>query len=193
MNVREGPMTREQMTNGSGVVALVALGSNLSWGEVLPTKVLAGATERLITLGGVERCSGIWRTDAWPDPTRPAYLNLCVRLRTHVGPHALLEDLLAIEAEFGRVRGKANADRTLDLDLIDYDGQVLESCGSESQASGGHTLVLPHPRMHERAFVLLPLRDVAPTWRHPASGRSVDELLSALAPEAKAGAARVLA
>jgi len=186
-------MTREQKTNGSGVVALVALGSNLSWGAVLPAQVLAGATQRLTTLGEVEGRSGIWRTDAWPDPTRPAYLNLCVRFRTHIGPQALLEDLLAIEAEFGRVRGAANADRTLDLDLIDYGGQILESPASEGHVPGGHALVLPHPRMHERAFVLLPLRDVAPTWRHPASGRSVNELLGALPAGAKAGAARVLA
>jgi len=174
------------MADREGVVALVALGSNLAWGDAAPRAVLAGAMSRLDMLGRVEARSGWWRTQAWPDPTRPAYLNLCVRIRTQLKPVALLAKLLAIEIEFGRERGVANADRTLDLDLIDYDGRVLDG----QRAAGGDALILPHPRMHERAFVLAPLRDVAPTWRHPSLNRTVAQLFDALAPEAKAAAER---
>jgi 2-amino-4-hydroxy-6-hydroxymethyldihydropteridine diphosphokinase len=74
-----------------------------------------------------------------------------------------------VEAEFGRERGKKNAPRTLDLDLIAYGGRI-----EEGQPQ------LPHPRMETRAFVLVPLRDVAPEWRHPVSGRTVSELISAV-------------
>jgi len=77
-----------------------------------------------------------------------------------------------VERRFGRVRRDRNEPRVLDLDLLDYDGLV--------QRSGA--AVLPHPRLHERAFVLLPLRDVAPQWRHPVLGRTVDELVAALPP-----------
>ena len=75
---------------------------------------------------------------------------------------ALLEALLAVEAGFGRRRGVPNAARTLDLDLLDYDGS---QCSSER-------LVLPHPRLHERRFVLAPLAEIAPQWRHPRSGKT---------------------
>lgn len=85
-----------------------------------------------------------------------------------------MELLHETEDLFGRTRGTRNAPRTLDLDLIDYDGRI-ESGPPE----------LPHPRLAERAFVLVPLQDVAPSWRHPASGKLIAELLSALAPDKK--------
>jgi len=91
---------------------------------------------------------------------------------TGLAPAALLELLHRVERRFGRERRDRNEPRVLDLDLLDYDGLVEQ---------GGAT-VLPHPRLHERAFVLLPLRDVAPHWRHPILGRTVDELVAALAP-----------
>jgi 2-amino-4-hydroxy-6-hydroxymethyldihydropteridine diphosphokinase len=89
-------------------------------------------------------------------------------------PAALLTRLHAIEARFGRVRGERNAARSLDLDLLAY-GEIT------SNAAG--PLILPHPRMHQRAFVLAPLCDIAPAWRHPGLHRSAAQLLAALAPE----------
>jgi 2-amino-4-hydroxy-6-hydroxymethyldihydropteridine diphosphokinase len=89
----------------------------------------------------------------------------------------LLNLLHAVETSFGRTRSSVpeirNAPRTLDLDLIDFDGLVQEG-----------PPVLPHPRMAARGFVLLPLRDIAPGWRHPESGRTLDALIDALGPEA---------
>ncbi len=78
------------------------------------------------------------------------------------------------ETSFGRQRAKKNAPRTLDLDLIDYDGRVEEG-----------PPVLPHPRLADRAFVLVPLADIAPDWRHPKSGQSIAELIAVLPPEAR--------
>jgi 2-amino-4-hydroxy-6-hydroxymethyldihydropteridine diphosphokinase len=95
------------------------------------------------------------------------------RLEGEAGPVALLARLQAIEARGGRVRGVPNAARTLDLDMIDLGGTVRP----------GPAPVLPHPRAHERAFVLLPLRDVAPGWCHPVLGRTVEDLIAALPPQ----------
>jgi 2-amino-4-hydroxy-6-hydroxymethyldihydropteridine diphosphokinase len=85
-------------------------------------------------------------------------------------PPSLLTALSAIEQAFGRVRGEPNAARTLDLDIIDMDGKIQLAPDP----------VLPHPRAHLRAFVLYPLRDVAPRWTHPVSGIGIDDLIAAL-------------
>ncbi len=104
---------------------------------------------------------------------QPRYINGVLRLTGMLTPEALLKALQAIEAAEGRVRSVANAARTLDLDIIAMDRLV--------QAAPDP--VLPHPRMHLRRFVLLPLRDVAPDWHHPARGVSVAGLLAALPPQ----------
>jgi 2-amino-4-hydroxy-6-hydroxymethyldihydropteridine diphosphokinase len=111
------------------------------------------------------RCEGIdvvarsswWRSAAWPDPGDPPFLNGVVLVRTEHGPHELMAALGRIEESFGRQRGALNAPRTLDLDLIAY--------GREEGDLGG--LILPHPRAAERLFVMGPLAEVAPDWRHP--------------------------
>ena len=104
-----------------------------------------------------------------PPSDQPWYVNGVVAVETALAPPALLEALLAVEAGFGRRRSAPNAARTLDLDLLDYDGT---QCVSER-------LVLPHPRLHERRFVLAPLAEIAPQWRHPRSGKTAAELLAA--------------
>lgn len=125
----------------------------------------------------VLKVSPFYRTPAWPDPSDPPYVNAVALVQTPLGPAGLLAALHAIEAEFGRERSVANAPRTLDLDLIDYDGRVEEG-----------PPVLPHPRVSERVFVLKPLADVAPRWVHPVSHKSVSALLAAL-PQADVAAA----
>ena len=137
-----------------------------------PTQTLAAALRELagrdIT---IEKQSGFYRSPAWPDPIDPAFVNAVVAARTGLTPAALLAVLHEVEARFGRKRGELNAPRTLDLDLIDYDGRI--EAGPPQ---------LPHPRMGTRAFVLVPLRDVAPDWRHPISGRTVSEMIARLPP-----------
>jgi 2-amino-4-hydroxy-6-hydroxymethyldihydropteridine diphosphokinase len=115
----------------------------------------------------VEAASPLYRSQAWPDPNDPPYVNAVARVRTKLGPLDLMRVLLQIEAEFGRRRSVKNAPRTLDLDIVDYGGLVTDAAH----------LMLPHPQMHERAFVLRPLADVAADWRHPVTGQTVSELL----------------
>jgi 2-amino-4-hydroxy-6-hydroxymethyldihydropteridine diphosphokinase len=107
---------------------------------------------------------------------QPWFINGVVRVETNLQPLELLKLLQKIELQFGRRRGVRNEARTLDLDIIDYDGRVEETSG----------LVLPHPRMHERGFVLLPLAEIAPGWRHPRLGETVSALISALPTSQKA-------
>ncbi|MBM3525214.1 MAG: 2-amino-4-hydroxy-6-hydroxymethyldihydropteridine diphosphokinase, partial [Alphaproteobacteria bacterium] len=103
-------------------------------------------------------------------PSDPSFVNGVVRLGTSLPPHALLLKLHEVELALGRVRGRRNAPRAIDLDLIDHDGAVIAEEG----------LVLPHPRLATRAFVLLPLADVAPDWRHPVTGQAVSALIERL-------------
>ncbi|WP_063671278.1 2-amino-4-hydroxy-6-hydroxymethyldihydropteridine diphosphokinase [Dyella thiooxydans] len=145
--------------------AYVALGSNL--GDSRAT--LVGATEALAALPGsrLAGISRIYRTPPWGRRDQPDFLNAVVCLRTSLPPHDLLDALMAIERRFGRTRDDERwGPRTLDLDLLHVDGVVLD----EPQ------LTLPHPRMGERAFVLLPLADLAPELELPGQGR-VAELL----------------
>ena len=114
--------------------------------------------------------SRLFESPPWPQPSdQPWYVNAVARIETALAPEKLLARLHDIEREFGRVRGVANEARTLDLDLLDYDGLVR---------AGAPTL--PHPRLADRAFVLLPLRDVAPEWRHPNGFGALDALIAGL-------------
>ena len=107
-----------------------------------------------------------------PASDQPWFVNGVVEIATELPPPELLARLLALEAQFGRERGARDAARTLDLDLLDYDGW---ECPTPD-------LVLPHPRLHERRFVLAPLCDIVPDWRHPRLGLSAAELFAGLPP-----------
>lgn len=156
---------------------LVAVGANLAGplGES-PLVACVAAMEALRSLPRlrVASVSRWYQTAPLPPSGQPPYVNGVVRLEGTADPAWLLARLHAIEALGGRVRGARNAARTLDLDLIDMDGRTREAPDP----------VLPHPRAHERAFVLVPLADVAPGWVHPRLGRSVTALIAALPPQA---------
>jgi 2-amino-4-hydroxy-6-hydroxymethyldihydropteridine diphosphokinase len=114
--------------------------------------------------------SGWWRSAAWPDPAGPEYRNGVALVEATKGPRELLEALFSIEQAFERTREAKNAPRTLDLDLIAWGREVVHA----PEMAGG--LTLPHPRAHERLFVMGPLAEVAPGWVHPTLGRTAAEL-----------------
>jgi 2-amino-4-hydroxy-6-hydroxymethyldihydropteridine diphosphokinase len=150
---------------------LIALGGNLPSGAGQPADTLKRALGELERQGvEIREVSAFYETPAWPDPADPAFVNAVVAVKTSLQPVELLMLLHGVETDFGRLRSAANAARTLDLDLLDYDGRVM----AEPE------LTLPHPRIAMRSFVLVPLRDVAPGWRHPVTGQGLAELLEAL-------------
>jgi 2-amino-4-hydroxy-6-hydroxymethyldihydropteridine diphosphokinase len=155
---------------------LIALGANIPSRAGAPAQTLHAAIAEFGRAGiRTPAVSPFYETPAWPEPGDPLFVNAVASIQTTLAPAALLALLHRIERDFGRVRSVRNAPRTLDLDIIDYDGRI-----------DGGPPTLPHPRIDSRGFVLIPLRDVAPAWRHPVSGRSVAELIAALPQEARA-------
>ncbi|NNU17329.1 2-amino-4-hydroxy-6-hydroxymethyldihydropteridine diphosphokinase [Parvularcula sp. ZS-1/3] len=155
-------------------ITLIGLGANKPWLGKGPGETVLAAAEALKKLGGEALLSPLYRSSAWPDPSGPEYRNAVLRLESALAPEALLGALLATEAAFGRTRSDdpalRYAPRTLDLDLL--------AVGDEMRDTG--RLTLPHPRIAERDFVLLPLKDVAPEWRHPVTKRTASEMINAL-------------
>lgn len=116
----------------------------------------------------VVRHSRYYKTTAWPDPSDPPFNNGVLAVETGLTPQELLDAMLSVEDEFGRTRSTPNAPRTLDLDLLAYHDQVIDT----------PKLTLPHPAMHQRGFVLRPLMDIAPDWVHPVLGQTTSHMLA---------------
>ena len=152
---------------------LVGIGANLptpDGTDAIDTCLQAAAALDGVAGLSLQAVSRLFQTEPVPPSDQPLYVNAVVLLRGHADPAALLAALQAIENTFGRVRSVPNAPRTLDLDILAMGGLVRLYPDP----------MLPHPRMHQRAFVLAPLLDVAPNWRHPISALSARDLLGAL-------------
>ncbi|TCS64222.1 2-amino-4-hydroxy-6-hydroxymethyldihydropteridine diphosphokinase [Varunaivibrio sulfuroxidans] len=126
-----------------------------------------------------------YRSAPVPASDQPWYVNSVAEIATNLAPRAVLDALHRVEADFGRVRTVRNAPRTVDIDLLCYDDYlskraVRDVFRDSPQAGGADEEIVPHPHMHERAFVLLPLRDLAPAWRHPRSGATISALIAKL-------------
>jgi 2-amino-4-hydroxy-6-hydroxymethyldihydropteridine diphosphokinase len=151
---------------------LIAIGANLPGSDGTPAlQTCRQGAARVRALPGLTfiALSPWYRSAAIPKSDQPDYCNGVIRLDGNPDPLSLLESLHAIEDAFGRVRSAPNAPRTLDLDLIDLNGTIRED-----------RPILPHPRAHLRAFVLQPIADVAPTWRHRTLNATAGTLLKAL-------------
>jgi 2-amino-4-hydroxy-6-hydroxymethyldihydropteridine diphosphokinase len=153
--------------------ALIALGTNQPFAGVGGAALLRQAVAALDAAGlELSAASSAWQSPAWPPGSdQPDYVNAVVAADAGaLEPEALYQRLRAIEAAFGRERRERWGPRTLDLDILAL-GDLVGEFGP---------LTLPHKRLQERAFVLLPLEEVAPGWRHPMLGRTASELAAAL-------------
>ena len=156
-------------------VILIGIGANLPGAHGSPRETCEAALEELGRRGvAILRASRWYESAPVPISDQPWFVNGVAEVATAVSPHALLALLHDVERAFGRVRGARNAARTLDIDLLDYDGMVVAEAGG---------LELPHPRMAARAFVLVPLAEIAPQWRHPVSKLTAAQLIAGLPPD----------
>ena len=154
------------MDTASPHIAYLSLGSNLGDRRKNLDDCLGMLEKRI---GPVSNASGIYETEPWGYDSAHAFYNMCVEVHTHLPPVKLLQELLAIEAMLGRERRieEGYNDRLIDLDLLFYNREILNTEG----------LIVPHPRMIERRFVLQPLEEICPEYMHPVHKTSVSALL----------------
>lgn len=151
----------------AGNLVAIALGSNLGDSRT----ILMAAIDQLSQDPKIKlQATSHWYQTAAVGPPQPDYLNGCVSILTTYSPEVLLEKLLAIESQFGRVRRERWGPRTLDLDVLLFGQSVIQT----------PTLTVPHPYLHERAFVLAPLAEICPGWIHPVLKRTIAELAKAV-------------
>ena len=155
------------MTKDKGQTSAIALGSNLGDSRA----ILEEAISILAATPGITLLAkSSWYQTLAVGPPQPDYINGCALVQVTFSPQVLLETLLAIEAQKGRIRTERWGARSLDLDLLLYDDLILDT----------PTLTIPHPRMRERAFVLVPLAEIAPNWIDPVTGKAIAELVKAV-------------
>jgi len=192
-------MLQVQNNDKSSTNCLIAVGSNLPspLGSVRETVTVA---LELLTANEsikVTAQSRLFQTPAYPPGAGPDFVNGAISVATELSAGAMLDLLHDIEFQMGRTRNNRWEARVLDLDLLNYGDQILPdlpgfdhwaSMPAEQQLSSTPTeLILPHPRLHNRGFVLVPLADIAPNWRHPRFERTVRQMLADLSPDDLAG------
>ncbi len=118
----------------------------------------------------INSISSVFETPSYPNNKNPKFLNICVEISTSIKPLMLLKKLKKIEKKMFRLNNLKNQPRICDIDLIDFNGKIINT----------ETLSLPHPRAHKRNFVLYPLKEICPNWRHPISNKKIDLLINNL-------------
>ena len=147
----------------------LAIGSNLG-NKVNNVEVAKVELEKYrIT---ILKSSSNYLSESWPDTSKPNFINIVIKIKTNLTPLALLKICNLVELKLGRVRHKKNAPRTCDIDIIDYDKKILNEKNGQ--------LILPHPQINKRNFVLLPLFEVEKSWKHPKSKITIVNLINSL-------------
>ncbi|SHH97106.1 2-amino-4-hydroxy-6-hydroxymethyldihydropteridine diphosphokinase [Marivita hallyeonensis] len=175
-------------------VFYIALGANLPFGEHSPLDTLQGALNRLnVASTQMIAASDVYRTPCFPEGAGPDFVNAVAKVMSDLKPTEMLEHLHALEGDLGRERKSRWGARTVDLDLLAAGDLVLpnaavfrhwmELAPDQQRVRAPDTLILPHPRLHERAFVLVPWRDIAADWVHPVLNKTVAEMCAALPPD----------
>lgn len=143
-------------------IVYLALGTNLGDRAANLKQAIASLTPQL----EVKAKSGIYETPPWGFEDQPKFLNQVLKAKTYLDPEPLLKHLKRLEVALGRKESFPNGPRLIDIDILFYDDRVVNS----------PSLMIPHPRLHERAFVLLPLMDIAPDLKHPVTQKNVREM-----------------
>jgi len=157
--------TSENLANS----AYLAIGSNLE-NKIRNIEITKVELEKYKIK--ILKSSSNYISESWPDPSMPNYINIIIKIKTSLAPLELLKICNLIELKLGRVRVKKNAPRTCDIDIIDYNKMILNEKDSQ--------LILPHPRMSTRNFVLIPLYEVDKSWKHPKSKINIVNLINSL-------------
>ena len=162
-------MKKQDTSENQAKEAYLAIGSNLG-NKISNIEITKFELEKYKIK--ILKFSSNYISESWPDPSMPNYANIIIKIKTSLLPLELLKICNLIELKLGRVRTKKNAPRTCDIDIIDYDKKILNEKYSK--------LILPHPRMNQRNFVLLPLFEVDKSWKHPKSKINIAKLINSL-------------
>ena len=162
-------MKKQDISENPANHAYLAIGSNLG-NKINNIEITKVELEKYKIK--ILNSSSNYVSESWPDVSMPKYINIVLKIKTSLAPFELLKICNLIELKLGRVRGKKNTPRTCDIDIIDYDKKILNDKNKQ--------LILPHPRMNKRNFVLLPLFELDKSWIHPKSKVNIVNLINSL-------------
>ena len=196
-------MLQEESGSFLNTLPLVAIGSNEQEAFGGARAIVTAALRALEAAGlPVRAASGLFATPCFPAGFGPDFVNAVALVETTLAPAAILTRLHAVEADFRRKREKRWGPRTLDLDLVSVGATILPDRATQrywmdlpaeqQRKQVPEQLILPHPRLQDRAFVLIPMARLVPEWKHPVTGNTVNQMVAAL-PEAEKAAIRPLA
>ena len=153
---------------------IIALGSNIPFKNISPVEIIEAAYNTLANYNiKILKKSNIYQSEAYPNKSDPLFYNSALSIETNLQPIDLLDKILKIEKLFGRERKEKNSPRTLDIDIISYDNLILNE----------KNIKIPHPALHLRPFVILPIRDLDTNWKHPILFETVTQIIDKFEPK----------